>query len=78
MGGAQTDGGGIGWPRAIASGLLIGVVVFGVLLWAPNAALTGLSGLDRGRRVAVATTIFLGGLFVLALALRRLQRRHLI
>jgi hypothetical protein len=68
----------IGWPRAIASALVVGAVAFGLLVWLPNAILVRFTGLDRGQRVGIATAVFAVGLVLLAWALRRLQRRHVI
>jgi hypothetical protein len=68
----------IGWLRAGASTLLIAVVAIGVLVYGTNAVLNRLTGIDRGQRVAIATTLFFVALFALAWALRRLQQRHVI
>jgi hypothetical protein len=68
----------IGWLRAIAWCAGITIVGIGLLVYGTNAVLTKLTGLDRGQRVAIATTLFFVVLAALAFALRRLQRRGAI
>jgi hypothetical protein len=72
------DAKGIGWWRAILTAAIIVVVGIGVCVYGTNALLTRVHSLNRGNRVAIATTFFFVTLFVLAWVLRRLQRRHII
>ena len=68
----------IGWARAaLTSGA---VLIFGtaLLVYAPNWALTHLTGLSRNGRVAVATGWFFAALFAMLWVLRRLQARRMI
>ena len=66
---------GSGPPSSV---LVIAVVAIGVLVYGTNAVLNRLTGLDRGQRVGIATTLFFVALFALAWALRRLQQRRVI
>ena len=68
----------IGWLRAAVSVLVIAVVAIGVLVYGTNAVLTRLTGLDRGQRVGIATTLFFVAFLALAWTLRRLQQRRVI
>ena len=68
----------IGWLRAILTAAAIVVVGVAVCIYGANAALTKLHSISRHGQVAVATTIFFVGLFVIAWALRILQRRKII
>ena len=68
----------ISWIPAILTGLVISVVAAVALVYVPNAVLTKLHGKTHGSLVAVSTTMFFVVLILLAWALRRLQRRHLI
>ena len=68
----------ISWARAILTAAVIAVVAIAALVYGPNAVLTKLHGKTHGSLVATATTMFFVLLFLLAWALRRLQRRHII
>ena len=68
----------IGWFRAILTAAIIAVVGIALLVYVPNAVLTHATSVGRSTRVAIATTDFFVALFVLALALRNLQRRNII
>ena len=68
----------IGWARAALSSLAILAIGTALLVYAPNWALTHLTGLSRNGRVAVATVAFFAVLFAFAWVLRRLQARRLI
>ena len=72
---AGTD---IGWTRAAVTTAALVVVVVLTLVLVPNAILTRLTSLDRSGRVAVATARFTFALLGLAVALRRLQARHVV
>jgi hypothetical protein len=50
----------------------------GLFVYAPNWALTHLTGLSRGGRVAIATIGFVLLLAAAAWLLRRLQGRHVV
>jgi len=71
---------GIGWLRAIASGLGILVIGFAVTIGVTNWLLTdgSLSSLSRDNRVWLAAALFLVAVVVMAWVLRRLQARGLI
>ena len=68
----------IGWLRAMLTAAVIVVVGIAALVYAPNAVMTKFHGKTHGSLVAVATTLFFVILFVMAWALRQLQRRKLI
>ena len=68
----------IGWFRAILTAAIIAVVGIALLVYVPNAILTHATSVGRSTRVAIATTEFFVALFVLAFALRKLQRRNII
>jgi hypothetical protein len=68
----------IGWPRAILTAGAIVLVGFAVCVYGANAVLTRWTSIDRHQQVAVATTVFFGGLLAIAWALRTLQRRRVI
>ena len=68
----------IGWLRAIATTVVISLVSIAVLVYGTNAVLTKVHGKTRGSLVAVATILFFGFLFLVAWALRQLQRRKII
>jgi hypothetical protein len=70
--------GGIGWVRAIVSGLVVVLVGFGAGLGGANAILTKALGLSRNARQWLATALFLAVVIVGAWALRWLQDRGLI
>jgi len=72
------EGSGIGWGRAIVSGLIILVVGFVATVWVADMVLKKATGLSRDNRQYLASAIFLAVLIVLAWALRRLQHRGLI
>jgi nitrate reductase gamma subunit len=63
--------------RAIITGILVVLVAFVVLLVVPNQLLQ-LSGMDRSRRVMIATLEFFIALVALLWGLRRLQSRHVL
>ena len=68
----------IGWLRATLTAVGIAVVGIALLVYGTNAVMTKFHGKTHGSLVAVATTMFFVLLFVLAWALRQLQRRKLI
>ena len=68
----------IGWLRAILTGLGIVVVGFGLLVYGANAVLTKVHGVTRSSLVGIVTPAFFVVLFVMAWALRQLQRRKMI
>lgn len=68
----------IGWGRATLEAVATLVVGAVFLVILPNWALTHLTGLSRGGRVAVATTGFFVLLVSCAWVLRRLQARRVI
>jgi hypothetical protein len=68
----------IGWFRAILTAAIIAVVGIALLVYVPNAVLTHATSIGRSARVAIATAEFFVALFVLAFALRKLQRRKII
>ncbi len=51
----------IGWPRAILTAAVIVVVGIVICVYVPNAVLTKIHSLNRGNRVAIATTVFFVG-----------------
>jgi nitrate reductase gamma subunit len=63
--------------RAIITGILVVLVAFVVLVVVPNQLLQ-LSGMDRSRRVMIATIEFSIALVALLWGLRRLQSRHVL
>ena len=63
--------------RAITTGILVVIVAFVVLVVVPNQLLQ-LSGMDRSRRVMIATLEFCIALVALLWGLRRLQSRHVL
>jgi hypothetical protein len=69
---------GIGWFRAILSGLGLLVVGIGVGVYGAQAAVEQLTGFSRDQRVWVATAIMTVSIIVMAWVLRRLQARGLI
>jgi len=69
---------GIGWPRAIASGLAVIVVGFFGAVVGPNAILTRSLALTRGARELLATLLFFAVIVIVAAGLRWLQHRGLI
>jgi hypothetical protein len=68
----------IGWFRAILTAAIIAVVGIALLVYVPNAVVTHATSLGRSTRVAIATSVFFVALFLLAWALRKLQRRNII
>ena len=68
----------IGWPRAIATALIVALIGLGLLAYGTNALLTKLTGLDRSQRVGVSTAYFIVVLAALGYALRRLQQRGVL
>jgi hypothetical protein len=68
----------IGWPRALATSVVIVVVGIVTLVYGPNWVLTKIHGKTRSSLVAVATTMFFVLLVALAWALRRLQGKKII
>jgi xanthine/uracil permease len=65
------------WPKAIALGVVIVAVMFGLLVVVPDLLVGNLSGIARSGRVAVATGWFVIALVGLLWSLRRLQGRLL-
>jgi hypothetical protein len=72
------DAASIGWLRAVVTAAAVLVLGYVLFAWLPNYLLGHLSGMDRGKRVAVATTEFLAALVVFAWGLRRLQAKGII
>ncbi len=68
----------IGWVRAALTSGAVLILGTALLVYAPNWALTHLTGLSRNGRVAVATAWFFAALFAMLWALRRLQARRMI
>lgn len=66
------------WPRAILSGVVIVAVAFALLVEVPDLILSGITGIDRSGRVALATGWFAASLVGLLWGLRRLQSRRII
>ena len=75
---AARDGAGIGWPRAILSGIAILIVALVATVFVPHEILTKLTSMDRAGRERVAAAAFLAAIGVLAWGLRRLQARGII
>lgn len=69
---------GIGWPRAIVSGLAVVIVAAVAAVYGSNAVLTRLTGLSRDTREYLAAFVFLAVVVVTAWVLRRLQARGVI
>jgi hypothetical protein len=69
---------GIGWLRAIGSGLVVLVVAFGATIGVTNWILTNVTSVSRDNRVWLASALFLLVVAVVAWSLRRLQSRGLI
>lgn len=65
----------LGWLRAIATGLAVLIVGIAAAVYGANRILTKALGLTRGGREALATTLFLVVVIVLAWALRQAQAR---
>ena len=72
------DAAGIGWGRAILTGIAILVIGFGATVWGADAVLKKVTGLSRDNRQYLASALFFAVLIALAWALRRLQQRGLI
>ena len=72
------DVAGIGWGRAILSGIAILVIGFGAAVWGADAVLTKVTGLSRDNRQYLASALFFGVVIAIAWALRRLQQRGLV
>jgi hypothetical protein len=68
----------IGWVRAILSGLAVLVVGLGATVIGANLIITKLTGISRDNAAYLASAWFLVVLVLLAVILRRLQRRALI
>jgi hypothetical protein len=69
---------GIGWLRALLSGVVVLIVGFGGAVVGSNAILTKSLALTRTAREWLATALFFAVVVVLAWALRRLQARKVI
>jgi hypothetical protein len=69
---------GIGWFRAILSGVVILVIGLGATVWGADAVLKKVTGLSRDNRQYLACALFFTVLIAMAWALRRLQQRGLI
>jgi hypothetical protein len=74
----EDDRGGIGWVRAILSGLAVLAVGFGGAVVGANAILTKSLALTRTAREWLAIALFLAVVIILAWVLRRLQAKRLI
>jgi len=68
----------IGWPRAIATGLVVLIIGFAGAILGPNAILTKSLALTRTAREWLAIALFFTVIIVLAVALRWLQHRKLL
>ena len=75
---APDDDNGIGWIRAIITGVVILAVCFGGAVVGSNAILTKSLALTRTAREWLATGLFFFVVIVVAVALRLLQRRRLV
>ncbi len=76
--GLEVPQAGIGWLRAIVSGLVILAVALVITVGVTNWILTELTSLNRDTRVWTATALFLIAVGLVAWLLRRLQARGLI
>lgn len=65
------------WIRAAITGVLVVAVAFLLLVVVPDQIL-GLTSMERGTKVLLATSAFAVSLAALLVALRRLQQRHLL
>ena len=65
------------WFHAVLVAAAVVVVSVALLVYVPNLLVTRLGG-SRSFRVGVATAAFFVSLVALAVALRRLQRRHVL
>ncbi len=65
------------WIRAAITGTLVVAVAFGLLVVVPDIIL-GLTSMERGTKVFLATTTFAVSLAGILVVLRRLQGRHLL
>jgi hypothetical protein len=68
----------IGWLRAILTAAAIVAIGIAICVYGTNAVLTRVHSLNRGNRVAIATTLFFATIVTMAWLLRRLQARHLL
>lgn len=71
-------GAGIGWLRAILSGVALLAIGIAVAVGGANYVLTDVTGVGRDQREYLASAVFFVTVVVLAFVLRRLQRRGLI
>jgi hypothetical protein len=67
----------VSWIRAAITGVLVVAVAFLLLVVVPDQIL-GLTSMERGTKVLLATSVFVVSLAALLAALRRLQQRHLL
>ena len=75
---AEQGGRGIGWPRAIATGVVILIVALIATVLVPHEILTKVTSFDRAGRERLAAAVFVVALGALAWGLRRLQARGII
>ncbi len=78
LGTEEEEGPGIGWLRAIATGLAVVAIGFAGAVLGPNAILTKSLALTRTAREWLATALFFVVVAILAGALRWLQHKRLI
>ena len=64
--------------RAALTSVVFAVIVFAILVLAPNEILTRLHGLTRPAQEAIAVAIFTIGVIAVPVVARRLQRRKLL
>ena len=76
--GGGDDTAGIGWGRALLSGIAILVVAIGTTVWGADAVLKKVTGLSRDNRQYLASALFFGLVITFAWMLRRLQQRGVI
>jgi hypothetical protein len=74
----EDGGAGIGWLRAILSGVGLVAAGLAVAVGGSNYVLTDVTSVDRDVREYIASAVFFVAVIVLAFVLRRLQRRRLI
>jgi hypothetical protein len=67
----------VSWIRAAITGVLVVAVAFLLLVVVPDQIL-GLSSMERGTKVLLATSAFGLSLVGILVALRRLQQRRLL
>lgn len=74
----EEDDTGIGWLRAIVTGVAILVVGLGVSVVGSNEIITRVTSVSRDNAAYLASTFFVVCIAVSAWVLRRLQKRGLV